>query len=155
MKTKYIIIALTTLTQIFINNINGQDLYEDELETVYLTKFDKEIVYTNNFLAYNDMLVKQEKLKFAKEIKKAKLKNNSLLFLSQLSNLELAEDKYIKIIRRSANRSKTSHEFEKFLINEIPELKNQIHEDKNLNYLFIISRKNTFNGKIDALPSVL
>ena len=155
MKTKYILTASITLTLIFTNNIKGQDLYQDELETVYLTKSDKEIVYTNDFLVYNDILINQEELKFAKEIKKAKSKNNTLLFLSHLSNLELAEDEYLKIIRRSANRSKTSEEFEKFLKEEIPELKNQIQGDKILNYLYIISRRNTFNGKIDALPSVL
>lgn len=155
MKIKNILSTVSILALTFSGDIMGQDLYQDELKTVYLTKPREEIVYRNDFLFYNDILVSKKEIKFSREIKRAKLDDNSLLFLSQLSNLELAEGEYLKIIRRSANRSKTSQEFEKFLKEEIPQLKNQIQRSESIEYLYIISRKSTFNGKIDALPSIL
>ncbi len=126
-----------------------------ELETVYLNNNAEETVYTNNFSNYNTNLIAENNINFRIEIKKAKSTNNHLLFLSERSNLEILTTSYLKTIRKGANRSSDAESFKKFLKVRLPELIHQFKKDNNLEELYTISRKNTFNGKIDALPSVL
>ncbi len=126
-----------------------------ELETVYLNSNAEEVVYTNNFSNFNDELIAEDIISFRVEIKKAKGDNSHLLFLSERSNLEILTASYLKTIRKGANRSTDAEAFVNFLREKLPELIHQFKKDNNLEELYIISRKNTFNGKIDALPSVL
>lgn len=92
---------------------------------------------------------------FRVEIKNAKENDEYLLFLSERSNLELLNVSYLKTVRKGANRSTDAEDFAQFLREKLPELTHQFKKDNNIEELYIISRKNTFNGKIDALPSVL
>ncbi|RKN03534.1 hypothetical protein D7036_13570, partial [Aquimarina sp. BL5] len=100
-------------------------------------------------------LIASNQINFKKEIKISKGKNNSLLFASNKNNVELMTASYLKTIRKAANRSRDTEEFQTFLINNLPQLSRQFTIDNNLKELYFISRKDTFNGKIDALPSVL
>ncbi len=126
-----------------------------ELDTVYLNGYTEEEVYTNNFSNFNNELIAEDVINFRIEIKKAKEDNSYLLFLSERSNLEILTEAYLKTIRKGANRSSDAEAFVNFLRERLPELINQFRKDNNLEELYIISRKNTFNGKIDALPVVL
>ncbi|RZS91936.1 hypothetical protein [Aquimarina brevivitae] len=148
-------IILTAIALFFASINNAQVLYEDQLGTVYLNDTKEEVVYTNDFAAFNLNLTQQETISFAKEIKKAKTTDESLLFLSQFSNLQLPKSYYLKIIRRAANRSKSTKEFIQFLKKNIPELKDQLEFNDTTAALYHLARKNTFNGQIDALPSVI
>ncbi len=126
-----------------------------ELETVYLNNYVEEEVYTNNFSSFNNDLIAEDVINFRIEIKKAKEDNSSLLFLSERNNLEILTASYLKTIRKGANRSIDAEAFANFLRERLPELINQFKKDNNLEELYSISRKNTFNGKISALPVVL
>ncbi|GAA4277274.1 hypothetical protein [Aquimarina mytili] len=126
-----------------------------ELETVYLNDYTEEEVYTNNFSSFNDDLIAEDVINFRIEIKKAKEDNSYLLFLSERNSLEVLTAGYLKTIRKGANRSTDAEAFVNYLREKLPELINQFRKDNNLEELYIISRKNTFNGKIDALPVVL
>ncbi len=150
-------IRLTILSILFLvfSFGNAQVTYEDELETVYLNNQAEEVVYTNNFSSYNKGLIANNDINFRVKIKEAKQDNEYLLFLSERSNLEILSISYLKTIRKGANRSTDPEAFADFLKKKLPELINQFRKDNNLEELYIISRKNTFNGKIDALPSVL
>ncbi len=128
--------------------------YKTQLETVYL-KNTKEVVYKNTFSNYNENLIALNEIKFKKEIKNSKGENTFLSFSSNKNNVELITSSYLKIIRKAANRSKSPEAFQAFLMNNLPQLSNQFANDNNLEELYFISRKNTFNGRIDALPSVL
>lgn len=131
-----------------------EDMYKSQLETVYLQNA-KEIIYKNTFSQYNNDLIALNEIKFKKEIKNLKGKNSLLFFDSSKEKIVLEKASYLKIIRKAANRSKNKDSFEAFLRNNLPQLSNQLSQDNNLEELYFISRKNTFNGKIDALPSVL
>ncbi|MEW7291027.1 hypothetical protein [Aquimarina sp. 2304DJ70-9] len=126
-----------------------------ELDTVYLNGYTEEEVYTNNFSSFNNELIAEDVINFRIEIKKAKEDNSYLLFLSERNTLEVLTEAYLKTIRKGANRSSDAEAFVNFLRERLPELINQFRKDNNLEELYIISRKNTFNGKIDALPVVL
>lgn len=134
---------------------NAQVLYEDQLETVYLNDQTEEVVYTNDFTSFNDELIKMGKVNFRIEIKKAEENQDRLFFLSERSNLEILTALYLKTIRKGANRSVDPQSFRDFLRNRIPELMYQFDKDNNIEELYFLTRKNTFNGKIDALPSVI
>ncbi len=151
------LIKLIPLGILFLTGFIGssQVMYKDQLETVYLNHKGEEVVYTNNFSSYNDSLISDDGINFRIEIRKAKEENSYLLFLSQISNLEVPKAGYLKTIRKGANRSTNVKAFENYLNDKLPELINQFRKDNNLEELYITSRKNTFNGKIDSLPSVL
>ncbi|MBQ4822243.1 hypothetical protein [Aquimarina sp. MMG016] len=134
---------------------NAQVIYEDQLETVYLNNQTEEVVYTNNFSDFNSELIEKEYINFRIEIKKAKENPEVLLFLSERSNLEILSIVYLKTIRKGANLSSDVQSFKDFLNENLPELLHQFKKDNNLEELYFLTRKNTFNGKIDALPSVL
>ncbi len=148
---QYIKISLSTLLLLSISISHAQV----ELETVYLNNNAEEFVYTNNFSDFNNDLIAEDIISFRVAIKKAKQDNNHLLFLSERSTLEILTTAYLKTIRKGANRSTDAKQFESFLRDNLPELILQFKKDNNLEELYIISRKNTFNGRIDALPSVL
>lgn len=131
-----------------------EDMYKSQLETVYLQNA-KEIIYKNTFSQYNNDLIALNEIKFKKEIKKLKGKNSLLFFDSNKEKIVLEKASYLKIIRKAANRSKNKDSFKVFLQNNLPQLSNQLSQDNSLEELYFISRKDTFNGKIDALPSVL
>lgn len=131
-----------------------EDMYKSQLETVYLQN-TKETIYKNTFSQYNNDLIALNEIKFKKEIKNLKGKSSLLFFDSNKEKIVLEKASYLKIIRKAANRSKNKDSFETFLRNNLPQLSNQLSQDNNLEQLYFISRKNTFNGKIDALPSVL
>ncbi|WP_299255081.1 hypothetical protein [uncultured Aquimarina sp.] len=157
MKTLYNNITGLLTLAFFITIFSGhsQDkVYKTQLETVYL-KNTKEVVYKNTFSNYNESLIASNEINFKKEIKILKGKNNSLLFVSNKNNIELITASYLKTIRKAANRSRDTEAFQTFLINNLPQLSHQFVIDNNLKELYFISRKDTFNGKIDALPSVL
>ncbi|WP_109299860.1 hypothetical protein [Aquimarina sp. AU474] len=157
MKTysQHIQLTILSLLLLVFSTGNAQVTYEDELETVYLNDQVEEVVYTNNFSGYNNDLIADNSINFKVKIKEAKQNNEYLLFLSERSNLEILSISYLKTIRKGANRSTDPEAFAEFLNERLPELINQFRKDNNLEELYIISRKNTFNGKIDALPSVL
>ncbi|TPN81671.1 hypothetical protein [Aquimarina algicola] len=135
---------------------NAQVTYQDQLEAVYLKKESKkEVVYTNNFSNFNNNLIASNKIDFRSEIVKAKKTNQYLLFLSDRNNLEILELKYLKTLRKGANRSSSVQSFEVFIQNNLPQLSIQFEKDNNLKQLYTVVRKDTFNGKIDALPGVL
>lgn len=134
---------------------NAQIVYEDQLETVYLNKNAEEVVYTNSFSSFNSNLIAINEISFKNQIQKANQNNDYLLFLSERSNLQILTSTYLKTIRRGANQSIDYKSFKAFLKKKLPELTHQFRKDNNIEELYIISRKNTFNGKIDALPSVL
>ncbi len=134
---------------------NAQIVYEDQLETVYLNDQLEEVVYTNYFSSFNDDLIAAKDINFRIEIQKAKDDHSYLLFLSERSNLEILTAAYLKTIHKGANRSSDAEAFEAFLKDRLPELIHQFRKDNTLEKLYNISRKNTFNGKIDALPPVL
>ncbi len=148
-------IGLYSMSFLIITLSNAQVTYEDELETVYLNDQIEEVVYTNNFSGFNKDLIATDEINFNIEIRKAKEDNSYLLFLSERSNLEIMTVAYLKTIRKGANRSTDPEAFASYLRDRLPELINQFRKDNNLEELYNISRKNTFNGKIDALPSVL
>ncbi|AXT50948.1 hypothetical protein D1818_08965 [Aquimarina sp. BL5] len=157
MKTLHKNITATLTFAFFITVFSGhsqEKMYNTQLETVYL-KNTKEVVYKNTFSNYNESLIASNQINFKKEIKISKGKNNSLLFASNKNNVELMTASYLKTIRKAANRSRDTEEFQTFLINNLPQLSRQFTIDNNLKELYFISRKDTFNGKIDALPSVL
>ncbi|MDY8138598.1 hypothetical protein [Aquimarina sp. 2201CG5-10] len=152
-KSKLVVIIsiLFLTTQI----LTAQVTYQDELETVYLNDQSEEVVYENNFSNFNEKLISLNEINFKLEIQKAKLDNSYLRFLSERSTLELYTVIYLKTIRKGANRSRNAEDFEIYMMDKLPELMYQFSKDKNLKELYIISRKDTFNGKIDALPGVL
>ncbi|WP_378183184.1 hypothetical protein [Aquimarina sp. SS2-1] len=157
MKTLYNNTRITLMIVFFMTAFYSQaqdKLYKTQLETVYLQN-TKEIVYKNTFSDYNSSLIALKKINFKKEIKKSKGKNNYLLFVSDKNNIELFKDSYLKIIRKAANRSQSPEAFQIFLNDNLPQLGHQFSLDNNLDKLYFISRKDTFNGRIDALPSVL
>ncbi|WP_299442169.1 hypothetical protein [uncultured Aquimarina sp.] len=157
MKNLYNHITVIITLIFFMVSFSGhtqKKTYETLLETVYL-KNTKEIVYKNTFSNYNDDLIASKEIKFKKEIKFLKGKNSSLLFVSNKNNVELVTASYLRIIQKAANRSRNAEAFQLFLINNLPQLSHQFSIDDNLEELYFISRKDTFNGKIDALPSVL
>lgn len=126
-----------------------------ELETVYLNDYTEEMVYTNNFSVFNTQLIEEADINFRLEIKKAKESNTPLLYISERNNLENLTSEYLKTIRKGANKNPEYEGFIDYISEEFPELINQFKKDNNLKALYIISRKNTFNGRIAALPSVL
>ncbi len=152
---QHIRFVITTLLVMTITISSAQVTYEDELETVYLNDQKEEVVYTNDFSNYNKEIIAKNEIHFVSAIRDAKQNNDYLLFLSERSNLEILNIAYLKTLRKGANRSVDVEAFADFLRDRLPELIQQFQKDKNLEQLYIISRKNTFNGKIDALPSVL
>ncbi|KAA1247159.1 hypothetical protein [Aquimarina sp. RZ0] len=137
----------------FLGYTQGK-VYKSQLETVYLND-TKEIVYKNTFSNYNQSLIASKKIDFRKEIKIAKKENEYLLFSSNKSTIKLIIPSYLVTIRKAANRSTNPKAFEIFLKNNLPQLGHQFILDNNLEELYFISRKDTFNGKINALPSFL
>ncbi len=153
MNTIKLIFLSALLSLVFVTNAQDK-LYESQLETVYL-KNSKEVIYTNTFNDFNQHMILLEKINFRKEIKLLKGKNNSLSFISNKRKVSVPSSSYLKIIRKGANRSKNVQAFQIFLTDKFPYLGINLSEDKHLKELYFISRKDTFNGKIDALPSVL
>ncbi|WP_024768978.1 hypothetical protein [Aquimarina macrocephali] len=147
--------AIFSILFLSLSISNAQIIYEDQLETIYLNKNAEEVVYTNSFSNFNNDLIATNKINFKSQIQKANQNNDRLLFLSERSNLQILTVTYLRTIRRGANQSNNPESFKAFINNKLPELINQFKKDNNLEELYIISRKNTFNGKIDALPSVL
>ncbi|EZH72966.1 hypothetical protein ATO12_18270 [Aquimarina atlantica] len=147
--------AIFSILFLSLSISNAQIIYEDQLETVYLNKNAEEVVYTNSFSSFNSNLIAKNEISFKNQIRKANQNNDHLLFLSERSNLQILTATYLKTIRRGANQSNDSKSFKVFLNKKLPELIHQFKKDNNLEELYIISRKNTFNGKIDALPGVL
>lgn len=147
--------AIFSIIFLSLSISNAQIIYEDQLETVYLNKNAEEVVYTNSFSNFNNDLIAINKINFKNQIQRAHQNNDRLLFLSERSNLQILTVTYLKTIRKGANQSNDPESFKAFLNEKLPELINQFKKDNNLQELYIISRKNTFNGKIDALPSVL
>ncbi|WP_106794074.1 hypothetical protein [Aquimarina sp. Aq78] len=147
--------AIFSILFLSLSISNAQIIYEDQLETIYLNKNAEEVVYTNSFSNFNNDLIATNEINFKSQIQKANQNNDRLLFLSERSNLQILTVTYLKTIRRGANQSNNPESFKAFINDKLPELINQFKKDNNLEELYIISRKNTFNGKIDALPSVL
>ncbi|MDH7445025.1 hypothetical protein [Aquimarina sp. 2201CG14-23] len=138
----------------FFSGYSQEKMYETQLETVYLQNA-KEIVYKNTFSDYNQNLIDAKHINFKKEIKNLTGKNTSLFFVSNKCQVEVIKSSYLKTIRKAANRSRNPEAFQAFLYDNLPQLGHQFSLDNNLKELYFISRKDTFNGRIDALPSVL
>lgn len=149
--TKVLLFVFLAIT--FSGN-SQEKFYETQLETIYLNT-TKEIVFENSFSTYNEDLIGSDNINFKKAIKFSKKKNSPLYFHSNKHNVKLAEASYLKMIRKAANRSTNTKAFQIYLKDIFPQLSHQFSLDNNLEELYLMSRKNTFNGKIDALPSVL
>ncbi|MHA7059957.1 hypothetical protein ACWGOQ_0022210 [Aquimarina sp. M1] len=147
-------ILLVVLMASAFNGYTQKNLYKTQLEPVYL-KNTIDVVYKNTFSDYNTNLIALKKINFKKEIKSLNKANNTLLFVSNKNSIKLIAASYLKIIRKAANRSRNPEDFQAFLTNNLPQLSLLFSTDNNLDELYYISRKDTFNGKIDALPSIL
>lgn len=159
MKTsKYYSTILSTLIFLMITFFGQAQikLHETQLETVYLTKTnEKEIVYKNTFTGYHRNLINADKINFRKEIKIAKKNNNSLQFTSNKRDIELKLSSYLKIIRKAANQSKNVESFQLLLNDLLLQLESHFYINEDLDELYAVTRKSTFNGKINTLPGVL
>jgi hypothetical protein len=134
---------------------NAQINPENQLEIVYLNKNVKEVVYVNSYSNFNANLIVANEINFKNQVQKNSQDNDHFLFLSERRHLKTPTVSYLKTTHKEVNQIIDYKHLKPSINKKPPELTNQFKKDNDLEELYIISRKNTFNGEINALTSVL
>ena len=142
---------LLITTSVAIGVAQKHDIVPEQLQTVYLHKAIA-IDEVDDFLAFNETLTSETSFK---DILKS-TKDDRILYLNTQDMAFLINERdYVKTLRKSVNRSKTYDDFKNIFANEIPQLLHLIEKESSLQLLYKNTRDNTFNGRLDNLPSVL
>jgi len=123
------------------------------LETVYLKRQSSEIV-VNDFSEIHQTISLETDRSF-RELLKAADRDGQLSFQDEDHKFIIAERTYLKGLRRSVNNSADASAFVVDLQKRFPEIKALLAKDSNLEAIYNVSRPSSFNGKLDALPSIL
>ena len=135
------VIFLTSLSMIQAQNYE----FRDSLEIVFLDlkEPDKSSIYE---LELNSIL-KTENYNVRNAIRSLRPSRGDVFENERLD--------YLRKLKRAANRNMDSDGFKHHVFRTIPELEQNFINDIKLYLIYEIIRKDTFNGRIDALPSVL
>ena len=137
-----LVIALINLSSLYPQ----QYQFKDSLEIVFLNSkkspsyavFEKEM----------DSILQKENYNIRKEIRSLRKSNDS-------DSQDAGRLVYLKNLKRTANRTDSPEKFEQRVYEFVPELDQDFINQVKLNLIYEIIRKDTFNGRLDALPSVL
>jgi len=147
----YLSILIVTLSSF---SLAHAQTYSDTLETVLLNSTKEETVLENTFESYHNELIALANIKFRKEILKAKEEGHELIFVTNQRAITIPKTNYLKTLRKGANRSEDVKSFRLFLQERLPALRRHIKNDPSIVPLYEVSRKATFNGRLDAIPIV-
>ncbi len=143
---------LSTIIFLFISlTALGQE-YRDQLDEVVVIQNH---IVENSFITTNKELTTTSKLKIRKQIKVAQESNDVLQLSTDSTIVKISKETYLKMIRKSANRSEDHKQFLDQLSRELPLLEESICNDRSFIELYQVVRPQTMNGKLDTLPSVL
>jgi hypothetical protein len=142
------------ITLFFSISLSAQT-YSSDLETVYLNSGLAVEVEVDEFASENMMILDQEEFNIRKEIRKERGEHNFISFKSNLDQLHVERLDYLVLLRKAANRSENSSAFGEYLINSLPQLENSLIHLSELDRLYLAVRRDTFNGRLEALPFVL
>ena len=151
MKTHKLIL-LITFTVIIARFSTAQNSSET-LDTVYLSKDDVS-QNLNDFEMFNRQIANDDQTSF-REILKGVDKDNHLRLNEGTQEFALSERNYVKVLRRSVNKSDNFNEFIEHLESRLPELKENFNSDNSLKDLYFSTKDQTLSGKLASLPSVL
>ncbi len=140
---------------IFSFTFAAAQTYNDNLDAVYLNSGLSEEVEINDFLSENDKILRTPHFNIRLAIKQAKQEESIIYYESNLHSLQLEKVTYFKLLRKAANRSEDVTSFYDQFTSYFPELQNTLLLGDSLSELYKTVRKDTFNGRLDALPSVL
>lgn len=143
------LVVLATL--ITITNTTAQE-FADVLETVYLTKTTQAEISKTSYDKLHAYLVEKETFSFNREIKIAKLNDETFL---QNSIKYISKATYLKLLKKAANKSKSNTQFYRELTESVPQLKQVAPEETSLSNLYTTLRNNTTNGKLDNIGKSL
>ncbi|MEM6515704.1 MAG: hypothetical protein AAF688_05935 [Bacteroidota bacterium] len=145
----------TVVVMLVFNMPSFAQLFHQQLEEVIIINSQTETVRANSFSQLNKYLAISPEINFSKEIKRAKSKEEVLVFQSDKNLLVLKKSTYLKLIRRAGNRNEDVYTFYLFLIEELPELQIQFKKDDYFEEFYTNVRSHTFYGKLETLPEVL
>ena len=94
------------------------------------------------------MILQKENYNIRKEIRSLRKSNDS-------DSRDAGRLVYLKNLKRTANRTDNPEKFEQRVYEFVPELDQDFINQVKLNLIYEIIRRDTFNGRLDALPSVL
>ncbi|MGB3591567.1 MAG: hypothetical protein WBA16_07765 [Nonlabens sp.] len=148
--------ALSTITLILLLvNTAYSQVYEDSLEEIYINSGLYEEVDRDDFRSLNENLLEMADFNIREALRESKRKNELVIFRSNLNEIRLSRREYLTILRKAANRSSNDTEFVNYLLKALPELSNRIRNYRSNSSLYRIVRKDTFNGRLEALPTLL
>lgn len=127
--------------------------YIEALDAVWITNTTTQ--YTEELVILtNEQILSQDKFKLNKEIRQAEKdldnQNSVNKGVSELSRYE-----YLKTLRRAANRTDNEADFKEMVMDALPVLQPIFSNLDHMDHLYDAVRKDTFNGRLEALPSVL
>ena len=137
-----LVIALINLSSLYAQ----QYQFKDSLEIVYLNS--KESPSNTVFEQEMDLILQKENYNIRKEIRSLRKSNDS-------DSRDAGRLVYLKNLKRTANRTDNPEKFEQRVYEFVPELDQDFINQVKLNLIYEIIRRDTFNGRLDALPSVL
>lgn len=128
--------------------------YEQTLETVWITntttqKTLETVSVTNQHIRSNDAF------KLNKAIRKAKRLLTDSNAIKNRQQSDLTVYRYLKTLKQAANRAVNEAEFRSLIMDELPALEPVFTDFDQVEDLYTAIRKDTFNGRLEALPSVL
>ncbi len=138
---------LSVIVLFSITTVHAQEYqFQDDLEIIYLSS--ESSGDSNIFVNEIDSILQKKDYNIRKEIS---------VLRSSIGVGKWTEERlhYLKRLKRAANYTDTAESFENRIFEYNPELKPDFINRVKLNMVYEIIRKDTFNGRLDALPSVL
>lgn len=139
---------LITIVTVFLSTYVSAQEFQDQLEAIVITNNNNDIQVINDEIKSKDFNLK-------KAIKASRDLDNIIEVPQDTAVVQLSKKSYLKIIRKSVNKSADSVEFLHVLSEELPQLEDLICNDASFKELYNAVRPSTFNGKLDELPSIL
>jgi hypothetical protein len=128
--------------------------YGQTLETVWIS--DATSQKTLEMVSVtNQHILSKDAFKLNKEIRKAKQHVRDNNVIEDRKRNELTTYRYLKTLKQAANRADNEVEFKNLIIDELPALESVFLDFDQVDDLYATIRKDTFNGRLEALPSVL
>jgi len=128
--------------------------YKQMLEPVWITNTSTQLT-EDVVITTNEQILNENTFKLNREIRVARKNLNEHELIKSDHVVELSRYQYLITLKRAANRSNNQNEFKSFLLDTLPVLEPVFEDIDQVDDLYAAIRKDTFNGRLEALPSVL
>lgn len=150
-----IISTLTVLYfLLFIPYIGVSQDFVDTLSPVYLTSAKNLSQTASPIDVVNDQLIKTQ-VTIKQSLKNARKKPQDVIILSKTSLSIIDKASYLKALKKAANKSEDVTAFVNEISIQFPALNDALRSYSKIKDLYYSKRRQTFNGKLDTLPTSL